>query len=303
MSTAFPVPSSQLPTVTAMEAAGFLKNPLLIARRLSELITENKLMSHYLLSGRWQIVGGALLIESEVADEQANLETEVVAPGAEYPTTTLSEAERQMITAQKRGLTRTITDEAVTRFAMDPINKNLTGLANKVIRNWEAMCMSVIQSADLGTYTSDPWTDGDTIITAVETAKAKMIDLGKDFEPSVLVITNAQWAKIAKAIKDMLPSNDDTIAKGGFPQTLGLSWVRSQYLPKDWVPTLFDRDYFGGIGHETILSEGYASIGGGLAEVKRERPPKVDGTDITVRKTDVPIIRNADAGMKILGAL
>ena len=299
----YPISPSQLSTVTAVEAAGFLKNPLLIARRLSELITENKLMSHYLLSGRWQIVGGALMLESEVADEEADLATDVVAPGAEYPTESLSDAQRHLITAQKRGRKRTITDEGVTRSAMNIVERNLTGLANKVIRNWEAVSMSVVQSADLGTITCDPWTDGDTIITAVETAKAEMTGLGKDYNPSVLVITDAQWAKVAAAIKDMLPSNDDTIAKGGFPQTLGLSWVRSQYLPKDWVPTLFDRDYFGGIAHEAILSEGYVPIGNGLAEVKRERSKDVDGTDITVRKTDVPVIRNADAGLKILGAL
>ena len=299
----YPLPASQLPTVTAVEAAGFLKNPLLIARRLSELITEDKLMSYYLLSGRWQIVGGALMVESEVADETADLTTEAVAPGAEYSTITLSEAERRLVTAQKRGAMRRITDEGVTRSAMDVVNRNLTGLANKVIRDWESLSMSVIQSAGLGSFTSAPWADGDTIITAVETAKAEMVGLGKDFNPSVLVITDAQWAKIATAIKDMLPSNDNTIAMGGFPQTLGLSWVRSQYLPKNWVPTLFDRDYFGGIGHETILSEGYVSIGNGLAEVKRERSLNVDGTDITVRKTDVPVIRNADAGMRILGAL
>ncbi len=299
---AYPMMPGQIGEVTWLEAIEFVHTPHMVTRRMNDIITEDRLLSHYLLSGRWEMVGGALILEEELATPTPTGESEIVAPGAEYPTMSVEEAGRRLAFAQKIGGARELTDEAVKREGFNKVESTLRRICNKGIRDWESTSMSVIKSAAVPEYTSQAWTDPDVFLTEVDTAKVTMVELDKDFDPTEIIVTERQWIALKPIIKKLLPDADTRIVNDEKFNLCGLTWHRSRFLPTDWVPTLMDREMFGGIGHETLPAKKYCSVEGGLVEVKVTDLERVDGVRIQWRKTDVPIIRNVDAALRVKGA-
>ena len=101
----------------------FLKDPTLIARRLRTL-AEQRFIADVLLTGRFDATGGSIRYETGESI-YADKAPEQVAPGAEYPLTSISDGTEQVAKTAKWGRDSEITDEAIARRKMDPVNRAL----------------------------------------------------------------------------------------------------------------------------------------------------------------------------------
>lgn len=286
---------------TAKDALAFLQSPTLLVRRFAEIVAARGFLSHKVLANRYTMVGGALVY---IPDESVEAEDspEKIKPGGEYPLIELSADQTAIVEAMKKGFGTIVTDEAVGRQAMDPVERAVAMLANKQISEFDAAAMAVVASRITETITGAAWTSGKQIVTDVAKAKATIKGHRLGFEADAIILTDLQWAAISGDVLEVLPREAGNAAlSGNFPDFMGLTWLYSSDLPSGWVPTVIDSANLGGIGHESIPSPEYASlqIGDGLpVEVARYREQS-DATRIQVRKTDVPVVRNPKAGVEI----
>lgn len=302
----YPIPASTITNVTVAQAQAFLNTPTLIARRFAEILADHNFLAHYILRGRFTMVGGAVAyLPDEFTSSGATAET--VAPGGEYPLTALPADAAVLVAALKKGLGTEIADETVGRLQMDPIERAVQMLAFDLISQFDAASIAAIQSAVASTTAGAAWSSASTIVANVEAAKATIKGQKKGYRATSVVLTDAQWAAAAPVLLPLLPRESaNPILAGNFPNILGLDWVSSPDLPAGWTPLVADADHLGGIGHEDIPSPEYVALSsisasnGSNVEVARFRE-KNDSTRLQVRKADVPIVTNPNAGTKITG--
>lgn len=302
----YPIPGSALNTTTVAQALAFLNSPTFIARRFSEILSDHNFLAHYLLRGRYTMVGGAVAYSPDEAIS-SGATAETVAPGGEYPLTALPADAAVLVAALKKGLGTEIADETVGRLAMDPIERAIQMLAFDLVSQFDAAAIAAVQSAVSATTAGAAWTTAAPIVANVEAAKANIKALKKGYRATSVVLTDIQWAAVAPVLLPLLPREaGNPILAGQFPNILGLDWISSSDLPGNWVPLVTDADNLGGIGHEDIPSPEYVSLSSIAAEnrsnveVARFRE-KNDSTRIQVRKADVPIVANPGAATKITG--
>ena len=302
----YPIPGSTIANATVAQAQAFLKSPTLIARRFSEILADHNFLAHYLLRGRFTMVGGAVAyLPDEVTSSGATAET--VAPGGEYPLTALPVDAALLVAALKKGRGYEIADGTVGRLQMDPIERAIQMLAYDLVSQFDAASIAAVQSAVASTTTGAAWSSASAIVANVESAKATIKGQRKGYRATSVVLTDSQWAVVAPALLPLLPREaGNPILAGNFPNILGLDWVSSPDLPAGWVPLIADADHLGGIGHEDIPSPEYVSLAsiaannGSNVEIARFRE-KNDSTRIQVRKADVPVVTNPGAATKITG--
>jgi hypothetical protein len=288
---------------SAADALAFLKSPTLLARRFEEIVADRGgFLAHRILTGRWRMEGGALVYTPDEATEASD-SPEKIKPGGEYPLIELSQDATLVIEALKKGFGTPITDEKVGRERMDPIDRAIAMLVNKLISEFDEVAMAAIASAVTQSITGAAWTGAPkTIVKNVALAKAELTGLRLGFNADAIVLTDIQWATVVSEILDLLPREDrNGVASGNFVEALGLTWMHSPDLPAGWVPTVVDTRNLGGIGHEDIPSPEYRKVEVArdlVAEVARFRE-KNDSTTVQVRKTDVPIVRNPKAAVEI----
>ena len=302
----YPIPGSQLTNVTVAQAQAFLKSPTLIARRFSEILADHNFLAHYLLRGKYKMVGGAIAYVPDEATSSGDT-AETVAPGGEYPLTALPADAAILVAALKKGLASEIADETVGRLAMDPIERAIQMLAFDLISQFDSAAIGAIQSAVGTSITGAAWTNGTQLVTDVEKAKATLKARKKGYRATSVVLTDLQWAAVAPVLLPLLPREaGNPIVAGQIPNILDVDWVTSSDLPAGWVPLVADADNLGGIGHEDIPSPEYIALSsiaaknGSNVEVARFRE-KNDATRIQVRKADVPVVANPGAAIKIQG--
>jgi hypothetical protein len=299
MSTTYP---NAYANATTADALAFLQNPTLLSRRFAEIIASRGFLAHKILTGRWSMAGGALVYVPDEAVE-ADESPERVKPGGEYPLIELSEDAAVVIEALKKGFGTIVTDEKVGREQMDPIERALAMLANKLISEFDEVALASVASTVTESVTGAAWTGAPkTIVKNIELAKAKIRGHRLGFDADAIVVTDTQWATVISEVLDLLPrENRNGVESGQFVDALGVTWFHSPDLPAGWVPTVVDTANLGGIGHEDIPSPEYVAVAlgdGTAAEVARYRLER-DATKIQTRKTDVPVIRNPKAACEI----
>lgn len=302
----YPIPASSLTNVTVAQAQAFLKSPTLIARRFTEILADHNFLAHYLLRGKYKMVGGAIAYVPDEATSSGET-AETVAPGGEYPLTALPADAAVLVAALKKGLGTEIADETVGRLAMDPVERAIQMLAFDLISQFDAAAIGAVQSQVASTVTGAAWTTGTQLVTDVEKAKATIKARKKGYRATSVVLTDLQWAAVSPILLPLLPREaGNPIVEGRIPNILDVDWVTSSDLPAGWVPLVADADNLGGIGHEDIPSPEYVALSsiaannGSNVEVARFRE-KNDSTRIQVRKSDVPIVANPGAATKITG--
>ncbi len=300
----YPVSGNPL-SGSAADALAFLKSPTLIAKRMSELLSEQSFLSHYLLKGRYTMTGGALVM-LPTGMLKTSGDAERVAPGAEYTLVTVDPMAAEVTRGMKTGIASEVADESVGRLAMQPVDETLSALAYNTVRTFDSGALSYVDSAVTNSMTaSAKWTDPKALIADLAMMKAKIKGLRKGYGSDLaLVLSEEDYAKVQVPLLDLLPREaNNPIVTGNWPSPLGMNIVTGDHLPTGWVPKLIDLANFGGIGHENIPSPEYVSLGvnGGNVEVARFREEN-DSTRIQVRKADAPVIVNADAAIEITGA-
>ena len=313
----YPLQSSKIAgDATVAQVIAFLKSPTLLARRLAEILYaeqgQSGIISPLLLTQRYTVQGGLLAFfqDETVFSGEA---PETVTPGSSYPQVTLSEDQIKILAASKVGFSTWVTDEAVGRENIQPVDRALALLANTLILNFDTKSLAVIGSGVSAGYTGGSWTTGtsdvlsEQIVADVLGSVASITGVKKGFVADSVVLTELQYAKVLPRLLSILPREaTNPVVAGGFPDILGLKWFHSPFLPSGWTPLVLDSTNLGGIAHESIPSPEYSSIStvvpndASNIEVSRMRPGQ-DSTQITLRKSDVPLIRNPSAAVKITG--
>lgn len=306
----YPIPGSTIQSnVTVAQVLAFLKSPQELARRFAAIMSDHNFLSHYLLRGRYEVVGGAIVyLPDEVIETSEG--PEVIAPGGEYPLVALNTDAAQVVAAMKRGFGTEVSDESVGRLKLDPVERAIQMLAYTAVSSFDSLAMAAIASSVTQTLAGGAWTGGNaggTIVANIEAAKAKIRAQRKGYRATSIVLTGTQYATLAPSLMAVLPrESGNPVLAGSWPNILGLDWITSDDLPAGWLPTVVDADNLGGIGHENIPSPEYVSLSsinpanGSNVEVARFRE-KNDSTRIQVRKADVPVVRNPNAAVEITG--
>ena len=311
MTTTFPIEPGSL---NFADALALLGDPSLIGEFIVKAMGDDMFpFSTALLRGRAAFKNGVAAVIPAAAPIAAE-GVQQVAPGAEYPEVALFTREAKVIEALKRGYRAKITDESLSRDPMgitQALNDALVFLGNGVKVDFEQLATAAVADAPIPTFTGSQWSVGGeeglaAMLTDVINAGNSMLQLRKGYTPQIIVVTMAQWA----VLSPMLARSAGMTF--GAPVTSGIinPWDPTNYhvsadLPANWQPTIMDPNFFGGVAHEVIDSEGeYVQVGpmGSGFEVSSYRSADHRDTRfIQLRKTDVPYIWNPDAALKITG--
>ena len=296
----YPYTPSQLGKASIADLLAFIKSPTLLARRLGEILNAQQFLGNYLLSGRYTMNGGAIMVPvNEVIRTDRKAET--VAPGGEYKMTPLSQEAYELYTSAKRGIATEVTDEEVGRNLRSPIDNALQLLQTELVFDANEIAMGVVQSSiTQALAASGTWTNGKQVFKDSLKAKQKVRALKLGFDINVAVLPGEQYAEILPELLDILPANDETAKTGSFPTISGITWV-----PDDSGdlsdPLFLDRNRLGGIARENIPSPEYRPVGADTGVEIASFREKSDKTRIQARNPHVPVVVNPLAGIFVTG--
>ncbi len=284
----------------------FLNDPTLVNRRVNELASL-KFISDFLLTGRHNIEGGALLYEiAGSGGLYTSRDPEIVAPGAEYPRATPTEGAVALAKASKWGQDIPITDERIKREKTRALERGLSQVATTVIRKIDTVAMTGIGAAVTKTIAaSAAWTSATpSIFLDVARAAASIEEEDQGYEADTVVCSPTLFAYVRNALLPALPreSADTTLTTGELPAVNGLTFVPSNRLPAGTNALVLDRKVFGGIGYEDLPSPEYeGDPATGIETWSRRNPAANDEWLVRGRRPVVPVIQEPSAGRKITG--
>lgn len=288
--------------LTSTEIHHLMKSPTLLAKRLATLAA-HKFIADYLLAGRYTAQGGAILYETGEQIFPADA-AEQIAPGGEYPMTVMTDGELSTARTSKWGLGSKVTDEAITRLLIAPVNRSMRKIVNGMVRDVDSVALGVVASKVSQEFASPAeWSDAGAIVDTVLMAKAHGEEkhVEENFDYNTVVLRPTQFAKVAGALikSDLVPRESQNFALTGvIPSYLGLTWTTSNHVPFS-NPILVDRDQLGGMADEKIDSPGYSRVDG--IEVKSIREDGTDSYRLQGRRVTVPVVMEPNAGLIITG--
>lgn len=289
-------------TLTTAQIHLLLQSPQLIAKRIADL-TQMRFIADYLLTGRFNAIGGGIFYETGEEIFAAD-SPEAVAPGAEYPKTVLTQGEIAAAKTRKWGLETDITDEKISQQGISIVNRGLARLSNTVIKHVDSVAMAVIASKVTSTFASpSTWTTAGKAIEALTSISTTRADLGLGLDLDTVVLKPAQYAKFIGMLVDdkALPREQGNIVvTGSLPvDALGFTWATSPFYTGN-DPLLVDREQLGGVADENLGSPGYARVAGSGVETKSDRH-RDDKYELRARRVTVPIVTEPLAGVRITG--
>lgn len=286
----------------------FLQNPGLLARRLRTVL-EGRYLADRLLTGRFTVSGGAIQYETGETIFTAE-DPRAVSPGGEYTLTTLGTGTASLAKTVKWGQDALITDEAVKRQQMDPVNRALTKLANSNVKYVDSVAMAAIASAVTATAAAlADWSTAtaEQILTDALLAKANVIALDQGYDPDVIVVDdiNYAYAMARFAAAGYFPrentAGNPITGSGAFPTIGGLMWLPTTHTIAANTALVADSSQLGGMADEDLGGPGYVKVNGTGVEVKTIRDDDNDQTKLRARRVTVPVVVEPAAGRKISG--
>lgn len=304
----YPAPPAKVSGGDTLEIHQLLKSPTQIGRRLRTLL-ENRFIADALLTGRYKAVGGAILYETGESIFNDD-EPEAIAPGGAYPLTESRMGELAAARVDKWGRDTPITDEAISRLGIDPVNRALTKLVNTTVRFVDSAALGVIASKTTQVYNATgagadgAWDTAKGLIGGVLKAKAKIESLDEGFALDTIVLGDVQWASAMTVLVEagMLPKEaNNPLVTGNWPETLGLRWLRSNHTPTT-DPMLVDTSQLGGMADEDQNAPGYTNANGIGVEAKVIRDDKLDRYLARARRVTVPVVLESNAAIRVQNA-
>lgn len=290
-----------------VSASRFLAQPAFVARRLQNL-GDLRYRGTDLLKGREETTGGAIGYET-VEGVFADAAPEVVAPGSEYTMTTVGDGPAGLARVVKSGKDTLVTDEAIKRRNMDPVEKALLKLANSQGAAIDASIVSLIATAVTASAAAGAaWTAASpTILRDILKAVAAVRGLNLGYEPDALLVDDTTWAYMASdpVISAAMAREDRTnpIYSGKYSIIAGLEVIPTPAanLPggvgtNAWV---LDTKQLGFIATED-LGGGYQQAGD-LVQSKVIRLEENDAWRLRARANFAPVVTDPGAGFRISG--
>lgn len=297
-----PAAPTQVGDITSIHQ--LLTQPGLVTRRL-RTIAENRFISDVLLPQRFPVEGGAIQYqqgESIFTDRVP----EQVRPGAEYPRSGLGYGPVQIAEVVKWGQDVPITDEAIKRLRINPVNTAMAKLVNHIVKTVDGIALAAIASQVTATRAASAlWTGSTaTILRDILLAVADVRALNQGFEPDTVVVDDITYAYVASdtAVTNALNREDPAgpVYTGSLPVVGGLRIVASQYVPFPTSALVLDSTQLGGMADEQLGGPGYTGGIGGV-ESKTIRKDSNDSYDLRARRVTVPVVVEPAAAIEITG--
>lgn len=299
-----PNPPTQVGEITQIHQ--LLNSPTLLARRLRTL-AENRFIADVLLTGRYPAIGGAVGYqqgESQYTDRTP----ESVRPGAEYPRSGLGFGPQQWAAVEKWGQDVPVTDEAIKRLRMDPVNRALLKIVNQMVRHVDGIALAAIASQVTATRAATAlWTGATAVILRdILLAAADIRALNQGFDPDLAVVDDITFAYVASdpTVTGALAreSTANPIYTGEFPVIGGLRVLPSAaaQVPFATSALVLDSTQLGGMADEDLGGPGYVGTLQGV-ETKSIRVDKNDSYDVRGRRVTVPVVIETGAAIRISG--
>lgn len=296
--------------LTAIQVHHLMKTPTVLTRRFKKLIDEH-FIADFLLTGRYQVQGGAIAYPARDLDIYPDREPEVINPGAQYPLAQMDAGQLAIAHTAKRGLGTHVSDEEIARTLVNPVDDAFSYLSNGVVKQVDGVALSTIASkvtetvdvGDLG-----PWTGGEaaknvrSIVMSIQQAKAKMSDKKLGLIPDTIVLSELQYETVMAELllAGMLPrEQSNPLTAGSWPTVLGLTWLTSPHVPFT-DPLLLDRTQLGGMADEKLASPEFISVTNNV-ELSSHRLAERDAYELRARRVTVPVVLRPDAGARITG--
>lgn len=263
----------------------FLNSPTLVQRRLNTLAM-NRFIADVLLTGRFDAAGGAVLYEqseSIFADRTA----EAVEPGAEFPLSTVGTGPSALAAVRKWGLDAVVTDEAIRRQRMNPVERAMLKLTNGVVKQVDAVALAAIAAAPILNYTvATAWATSTTKLKDVANAIALIRATNNGYDPDTLVVDDTQYVNLIgdSTLQAALRREDSAnpVYTGQFPVLSGLRVLVSPNLPTAGKAYVIDTKVAGGLADEMPLTG---------TSIRQEAGPIVtEGWVLRAKRITVPIV-------------
>ena len=284
----------------------FLNSPTMVARRLRTLV-EQRFISDALLTGRFSVSGGAIQYETSEGI-YSDRPTQSIAPGAEYPLTTVGNGAASIAATQKWGQDALVTDEAIKRQQFDPVDRALTKIVNQLVKTIDSLSLSAIATAVTQTIAATAaWGTPASARILYDALKAvaniRALNLG--YDPDTLVVDDLMWANVMAdpTITNALAREDgqQPVKTGQLKTLAGLTILPTPNLPTAGVALVLDSKVLGGMADEDLQSPGYVSASGVGVEAKTIREDAYDRWRIRARRVTVPVVIEPGAAWKITG--
>lgn len=280
----------------------FLSNPTLVARRLRTLL-EQRYIADTLLSGRFNVEGGAVTYETGESIFSGE-NPRAVNPGMEYPLVSPATGAASIAKTVKWGQDALVTDESIKRRKMDPVNRALSKLANQNVKYVDSVALAAVASAVTASANAAAgWSTATAaqILQDVALAKGNIIALNEGYDPDTVVVDDINWAyaMAAFASAGYLPRETDSnnpVLTGNFPVILGMRWLASPNIPVANKALVADSTQLGGMADEDLGGPGYVKAGGVGVEVKTIRDDDNDQYRVRARRVTVPVVVEPAAG-------
>lgn len=286
------------PTLTGdvLDINRFLNTPTLIQRAL-RTIAQQRFIGDFILSGRGDSAGGAVLFEQNESI-YPDRSVESIEPGAEYPTTTVGTGPGLIAAIKKWGLDVPVTDEAIARFRFDVVGRAMQKLVNGVVKQVDTVALAAVASAVTQTQAAGTaWATSTHILRDLLTAKATINALNQGYDADTVVVDDLTWAKlmsdatIAAGLRRENP--DNPIYTGNLPEIAGLTIAVTPNLTSAGTALVLDRKVLGSMIDEVPLTS---------RSIRQDDGPKVvEGWILRAKRQVVPIVQEPNAAVSITG--
>lgn len=289
-------------TLTSEQIHLLLRSPNVLAKRAASL-TDSKFIADFLLSGRFNAVGGGIFYETGEQIFPADA-PEPVAPGASYKKTVLTEGEIAAAKTDKLGIGTDITDEKISRQGVQYVNKGLRRLTNGVVKDVDERAMAVIAAKVTSTSAATAaWTTPGAVLETLVSLHETRAD-GTGIDLDTVLLSPAKYAKLLGILvnANALPRESANIfLSGNLPfDALGYTWVTSpRYTSAN--PMFVDREELGGMADEKLDSPEFRSASEFNVEVSSVRAATLDKYELRARRVVVPVVLEPNAGVTITG--
>jgi hypothetical protein len=308
MATTYP-PAAPTVSADVISIHQGLNSPTVIARELQTLLRQ-RYIADALLTGRYAVEGGAIQVQTG-ASIFSGEDPRAVSPGGEYPLVALDEGASTMVKTVKWGEDTEVTDEAIKRLRMDPVNRALARLANQNVKYVDSVALSAIASGVTATQAAAAtWATATAaqILRDALTAKAAIVALNQGFEPDTVVVDDVNWAYALSAFvaAGYVPreSADNPALTGQFPTIAGMRWLATPNVPTAGTALVVDSSQLGGMADEDLGGPGYVSAAGpdtAPVQVKVMRQDEEDKYRLRARRVTVPVVVEPGAARKVTG--
>ncbi|PQM44670.1 hypothetical protein C1Y40_05166 [Mycobacterium talmoniae] len=320
-----PFPTGNLATQDIYSISRYLNDPTMVLRAL-RTIADQIFVGNKVLTGQFYTDSGAIIYE-QIETIFADRVPQSVAPGAEYPMSSVATGPAQIADVVKWGLDTEITDEAIARQNFDVLSRAFIKIVNSMVQQVDSVIMSAVVGAISQTQAASKAWNGSAgtpnILRDVLLAEEQMRALKQGYNAdTVLCDLNTFATAISDPTLQLLLPREDfgqgvrsmPVFEGiGFEAKIaGKTWLSTPNLPSGTgsYAAVIDTKVFGAMVDERLPAPGYVGSqsdgsadddGRSMIQVKTMREDKLDKWRIRARRVTTPIVIEPLAAVHITG--